>query len=242
MEKFKVDISYDFLSINEDTDSSIHYFEAKSLSDTVKYFVPNDREDSYFCFSTNDDLSDKKVRLIAQKLASAIDKNSVEDIKSLKIEYGKEEGFVAAKKFLNKKCKEIWNVYEPSNVTVPIEAMKVLGITNKPSLDSLLYESVKYFEQDNGVATANIINSILNNKNLNYTIEEIHNYLVSMYKKENCKFNFKTAKYLIEKHNYTLSKLCDLGLNKEFISKVFNELSWKNRIKFRMSGKFFFMF
>ena len=233
MGKITVDLSYDFLSINNiQPELSINFASVKSLYDAVKYFVQNDNENSYFCFSTEEELADKKVRIIAQKLAVAIDKNSVEEVKALKQEYCNDEEFLTAKKFLDKKCKEVWNVYEFKKTVVPYAAMKVLGISNRPSLESLLGNSVKYFEKDNGNTTAIVIESVLNNKNLDYTIEDIHNYLVLINKKEKCKYNLDTAQYFIKKHNYDMAKLQELGFSKEEIFSLLKTMGLTYMVKY----------
>lgn len=230
MGKITVDLSYDFLSFNSaDSESLLDFAPAKTLSDCVKYLELNNC-DSYFCFSTNEDISDKKIRTIAMQLAQAIDNNSVEEIKSLKKEYGNDSEFAKAKKYLDKKCKEVWNVYELKNMTVPYEAMKTLGITNQPSLDSLLFNTVKFFEKDNGNTTAKTIDSILNNKNLKYTIEDIHNYLVLMCKKERCKYNLKTLQYLVEKQNYSAAQLYELGFSQKEIFSLFKMVDIKHKV------------
>lgn len=181
--------------------------------------------------SFNNEISNKKVRQIAQKLAKAVDSNSVEEIKRLKEEFGNEKEFVKAKNFLNDKCKQIWNVYDnPTNV--PKAAMKSLGITNQPTLEFLLDNSVKYFEKDGGNATAKTIESILNNKNMDYTIEDIHKYLLDKYLKEQCNYNPQTVKYLIQKHNYDVVKLIQLGIDKDEIKEVLKSIPLKQRVKY----------
>ena len=233
MGKITVDLSYDFLTVNNYVqDISIDFAPVKSLCDAVKYLIPNVNENVYFMFCANDDLADKKVLIIAQKLAKAIDKNSVEEVKALKKEYENDIEFAKAKKYLDQKCKEVWNVYETKNVTVPYAAMKTLGITNRPSIDFLLKESVKYFENDNGTTTVDIIKSVLKNKKLDYTIGDIHDYLVCMNKKEKCKYNFNTVKYLIENHNYNSVQLSELGFNKDELANIFKKLGFKNKVKF----------
>ena len=62
--------------------------------------------------SINDDLSDKLTCKIVTELASAIDKNDVIKVKELKQQYQDKKEFVKAKDFLNKKCKEVWDVFE----------------------------------------------------------------------------------------------------------------------------------
>ncbi len=181
--------------------------------------------------SYNSELSDKKVRKIAQKLAKAVDSNSVEEVKRLKEEFRNEKEFVKAKKFLNDKCKQIWNVYDnPTNV--PKAAMKSLGITNQPTLEFLLDNCVKYFEKDGGNATAKTIESILNNKNMDYTIEDICKYLIDKNSKEGCNYNPQTVKYLIQKHDYDVEHLIQLGVSKDEIKEILKSVPLKQRVKY----------
>ena len=114
----------------------------------------------------NEDLSDKLTCQIATELAKAIDNNAVFEVKRIKQKYQDTKEFAPAKEFLNKKCKQIWDVFENKNtkMDVPYEAMKVLGISNQPSLDVLLADSLKYYEKDNGSTTVDIILKILSNK------------------------------------------------------------------------------
>lgn len=161
---------------------------------------------------TYDELFDSKTRTIAQELAQALNQNSVERIKELKYIYSDCKEFVKAKKVLDKKCKEVYNPFENPN-NMPVEAMKSLGITNQPSLEFLLGDSVRYFEKTNGSMTAQIIENTLNNKNLEYTMADIHAYLARLHKKEGCNYNPNTITYLINKQNYNKEKLTELGIN-----------------------------
>lgn len=213
----------------------------KTLSACVSYLNNlNDIEQNLsgnFVFGNvvlNEELFNKKVRYIAEELAAAIDSNCVWKIKKLKKEYGYEEEFIKAKKFLNKKCKEVWNVYKTTDkiLNVPQEAMKTLGITNHPDLETILGNSVKYYEKDGGNSTAGIINLILNNKNLDYTMKDIHQFLKNKYKTERCHYNFYTTRYLIVQHKYNNEELYDLGIEKSTIEKVFQELSLFEKCKF----------
>ncbi|MBP3821656.1 hypothetical protein J6G99_08455 [bacterium] len=180
----------------------------------------------------NDELYDYKVREIVQKLANALDNNSIQEIKSIKFEYGATKDFVKAKKFIEYNCKKVWNVFDDEKISVPTEAMKCLGITNQPDLDFILGNYLKYFEKDESPLIANIITSTLKNQNLNYTLEDIHKYLVKMNKKENCHYNFKTVEYLIKEHNYKKPQLSELGIDEETIKKAFKNLSVANKLKF----------
>lgn len=173
-------------------------------------------------------------RTIAQKLARAIDKNSPFEIKKLKKEYGNLKEFSDAKKFLNKKCKEVWNVYEPIK-NVPYAAMKALGITNEPELEFLLGSSIKYYEQDNSDTTSYIISSILKNKNLSYTMEKIHSYLKDKHIKNGCKYNLKTVEYLISEQNYNREQLEELGADTKIISQALKNLPLKIRANFEIN-------
>ena len=176
-------------------------------------------------------LYDSIERKITEELAIAIDQNNVQRVKYLKSKYGELKEFKNAKEFLNKKCKEIWNVYEPIN-NLPQNAMKTLGITNQPDLDFMLSNSIRYYEKAGSETTSYLIASILKNENLTYTIEDIHKYLKEMNKKQKCKYNFKTIKYLIEKQNYSNEKLKDLGVESDIISAVLKNLPLKYKLNF----------
>ena len=71
--------------------------------------------------------------------------------------------------------------------------MKTLGITNLPSLEFMLDESVRFYENDGGSTTVDIIRSILTNKNLDYTFEDIYEFLLSAHKKYCCDYNLKNC-------------------------------------------------
>lgn len=200
------------------------------LSSTVKYIKCSD------CGGVviNDELTDKKVYEIASQLALAIDKNSVTEVKRIKYEYGDTHEFAAAKDFLNKQCKQVWDVFENKNIEmkVPKEAMKALGITNKPSLESLLNDSIQFFEKDGGSITTNLISLILENKNLDYSFDEIFEYLKTKFRKENCKYNFTTVKYLAEKLDYDMEKVSLLCVDIDLLKKIFDSLSVKEKFKY----------
>ena len=121
-----------------------------------------------------------------------------------------------------KSAKEIWNVFENKNtlIKLPKEAMKALGITNQPSLEFLLGNSIRYYEKDGGNTTSVTIYSILNNKNLDYTIEDVHKFLRTAAIKEKLNFNLNTVKYLITEQNYTKLNLQDLGVEQKVISQA----------------------
>ena len=216
--------------------------EKNSLVSCVKYFDSIENlniETSGQCFGVkkvifNEELSDKNVREIALKLAQAVDKNSVDEIKLLKTEYGSTKEFAVAKSFLNRKCKQIWDVFENKNVELklPYEAMKSLGITNRPDLEFLLLDSLKFYEKDNGSTTVDIIKSILDNKNLNYTFEEIYMFLKKYYNKNRCKYNLKTVSYLVYKLDFSKSELACLGIEEDIIKQVLTNMSIKDRLKY----------
>lgn len=182
--------------------------------------------------SINDDLSDKLTCKIATELANAIDKNDVAKIKQLKQQYQDTKEFVKAKDFLNKKCKEVWDVFENKNtkLNLPYEAMKTLGITNQPSLETLLADSLKYYEKDNGSTTVDVILSILANENINYTFDDVYEYLRKNNKKEKYKYNLITVSYLATKLEYDEMRLSDLGIEQNIVKKLFKSLSVKEKI------------
>lgn len=182
----------------------------------------------------SDCFSDIKMYRLAQELATAIDKNNIDEIKELKALYGDTKDFVKAKKLLNDKCKEVWSVYSSSNA--PKDAMKALGITNQPDLDFILGNSIRHFEKDNGDTTSYIITSTLNNKNMNYTIDDIHEYLIKMNKKEKCNYNFKTVSYLISQHKYDNIKLKELGIDDITIAKALKTLKIGKRAKYYINN------
>jgi hypothetical protein len=176
----------------------------------------------------NPDLSNKLTAKIALELAKAIDKNSVIEVKRLKYKYMSTKEFLYAKNYLDKKCKEVWNVFENKfQNPVPKEALKTLGITNQPSLDFLLADSLKYFEKDNGSTTIDIISSILKNDKINYSFNDIYSYL----KKNKTHYNMKTISYLCEKLEYNVEKLTELGISKLDTRQAMKNLSLKNKIK-----------
>ena len=212
----------------------------KTLLDSVKYFskvndVEQDLVGISFGFENivlNEELSDKKVRHLAEELAVAIDNNCVWRVKDLKKEYGNLKEFSLAKDFLNKKCKEVWNVCDSKIKNIPHDAMKALGITNKPNLETLLGDSVRFYEKDGGNSTAKIIASILDNENLDYSMSDIHKFLKFYNEKEKFNCNLKTIEYLISSQNYDKYRLFDLGVGKFSIYKVYKGLSFKNKCRF----------
>ena len=228
---------YDFSSyINKEAESEIDLGISvpKTLSDSIRYMndVQHIYTDSLIGFTTNGELADKKVRQIAQKLACALDNNSTEEVKNLKSQYGDTPEFLKAKKLLNEKCKTVWSVYEINNENIPHEAMKTLGISNIPSLDFLLGNTIKYFEKDNCQTTIRTIEFILNNKNLNYTIDDIHKYLHN----KNVKLNYNTVRYLVEKHSYDIKKLQELRADKSVIKEALHNLEFKTSAQYHIKN------
>lgn len=189
-----------------------------------------DKYNPYQALFTNENLYNKLERQITQKLAIAIDNNDTDKIRTLKKKYGNLEEFKSAKNYLNKKCKEIWNVYEPIK-SLPKEAMKCLGITNQPDLDFIFENSLKFFEKDDSETTSYIISSTLKNPNLNYDINDIHKYLKEKNIKSKCKYNFKTVKYLIKEHNYNKDQLNDLGVEINVLKKALEGLPFRYKLK-----------
>lgn len=181
----------------------------------------------------NDELADSKVYKIASELALAIDKNNSSDVKRIKFLYADTDEFSAAKDFLNKLCKEVWDVIENKNkkMDVPKEAMKALGITNKPSLDFLLGDCLKNFERENDDTTAKIISSILENPNLDYTPNDIFEYLKTNYEKKRYKYNFATIKVLAENNGYNLYKLGIITSDGKQMKKYYKSLPLSKKIK-----------
>jgi len=179
-----------------------------------------------------DDLRNEKVRTLIYELANAIDKNSGEEVRILKNLYGTSKEFAAAKKFLNKKCKEVWDVSDNRKVKMhlPQKAMKVLGITNKPDLDFLLMNSLKYFEKENSEATANIINSVLKNVNLDYSLNDICEYLKQAHQRKIFEYNVHTVKFLARSLDFNRKKLESLGISNRQINNIFKELPLKEKI------------
>ena len=184
------------------------------------------------------DLPDRKAMNIALKLAYAIDRDSVNDIRYLKSKYGSEKEFISAKEYLNRKAKQVWDVFENRNkkINVPQKSMKALGITNLPSLSFMLDESVKYYEKDGGSTTVDIIRSILTNKNLSYTFDDIYEYLFSAHKKYCVEYNLKTVTYLIQWLDCDVKKLSALGIEDKTIKMALESFSFKAKLKYLFKG------
>ncbi len=180
------------------------------------------------------DLPDKKAMDIALKLAQAIDKDCVNDVKYLKNKYGNDKEFSSAKEYLNRKAKQVWDVFENrnKNMNVPRNSMKTLGITNIPSLNFMLEESVRFFENDGGSTTVDVIRSILTNKNLNYSVDDIYEYLLFAHKKHCCDYNLKTVTYLITLLDCDTRKLSALGVEDKTIMTALQSFSLKAKLKY----------
>lgn len=226
------DILNDIFSTNENMNNTFVKNEkcGKSLAASVGSFKTN----PFGVLVFDCDLPDRKAMDIAVKLAVAIDKDSVNDIKYLKSKYGLEKEFVFAKEYLNRKAKQVWDVFENRNkkMTVPRQSMKTLGITNLPSLEFMLGESVKYFEKDGSSTTVDIICSILANKNLEYTFDDIYEYLLLAQKKYCCEYNLKTVTYLIQQLDCDLKKLSALGIEENTIKMALESFSLRTKLKY----------
>lgn len=230
------DICDEIFSICENTSNGLAKSEknTKSLASSVNSFKTN----PFGVLILDCDLPDRKAMDIALKLAYAIDRDSVNDIKYLKSKYGAEKEFVSAKEYLNKKAKQVWDVFENRNkkINVPTKSMKALGITNLPSLAFMLDESVKYYEKDGSSTTVDIIRSILTNKNLNYTFDEIFEYLISAHKKYCVEYNLKTVTYLIQWVDCDVKKLSKLGIDDKTIMRALEEFPLKAKLKYLLKG------
>lgn len=169
----------------------------------------------------------EKLRSLIFELAKAIDTNSISEIKRLKSIHGNTTEFAQAKSFLDKKCKEVWNVFnnKKSKLKIPVEAMKTLGISNQPTLDFLFENSLKYFEKENSTTTADIIKSTLSNDNINYTYDDIAYYLKSSHQKCIFEYNLNTVKFLAIYTNFNRAKLDFLEINEQQIKGIFKSLT-----------------
>lgn len=178
-------------------------------------------------------LRTEKVRNIIFELAKAVDANSELEVKRLKVKYGDTKEFAQAKVFLDRKCKELWNVFDNKNhkLIIPKLAMKTLGISNQPSLDFLFEDSLKYFEKENSTTTADIIISVLNNNNIDYTFDDILKYLKTMHKKKVFDYNLHTVKFLAQKLNFDKNQLNNIEITKEQIDSIFKKLSLSEKIR-----------
>lgn len=200
----------------------------KSLASKIYYFDIKGNS-----FLLNSELTDRKTCQIAMALAKAIDNNSVSEIKRLKFEYGDSKEFLQAKNYLNTKCKEVWDVFadKGKRFAIPKEAMKALGITNQPTLEFLLGDSIKYYEKDNGTTTVDIILSILANENLSYTLEDIYSFLQKSYQKGESKFNLITVSYLASRLDYNYEKLAKIGVENKLYRQILVKLPIKEKLR-----------
>lgn len=226
----------EIFSQNENTLNPYMDYSCKNQASLTSYILKTSGINNYGGFLgviSDEELSNKTVRKIVLELARAIDKNSSDEIKVLKTKYGNMKEFATAKKFLDKKCKKVWDVFEykNKNLNVPKNALKTLGITNQPSLEFLLGDSLKFYEKDNGSTTVDIILSILNNKNLNYEFDDIYKFLKNSYLKSNCKYNLITVSYLAQKLDYNKNQIKSLGIDDDTLKKVFKALPLKSKIK-----------
>lgn len=180
-----------------------------------------------------ENLRNETLRNIIYKLAKAIDANSDIEIKRLKVKYGDTKEFAAAKKFLDKKCKEVWNIFDnrKTKLELPKKAMKTLGISNQPSLDFLFEDCLNYFEKENSTTTVDVIKSILNNVNSDYTLDDILKYLKAKHEKRVFEYNIHTAAYIAKVLDFDKRKLNDMGITKNQICAVFKALSVSEKIK-----------
>lgn len=201
----------------------------KTLLSFVRYLNSNISEYNLL----NCEFCDKKTYEIARQLAIAIDNNSVAEIKRLKYEYGQYPQFAIAKEFLNKKCKILWDVFQckKKRLNVPKDAMKALGITNVPSLKFMLDECLKFYEKDNGSTTVDIILSILNNPNLDYSFDDIFKYLVKRRENFDIKFNMITVAFAAKNLDYNFDKIKTLGVSKDELKVIFKQLPLKEKFK-----------
>jgi hypothetical protein len=120
--------------------------------------------------------------------------------------------------------------------------MRALGITNKPSLEYLLADSLKFYEKDDGSTTVDIIKSILENPNIDYSFDEIFDYLKNVYKKEKCQYNMVTVKYLAQKTNYDKKVLEQIGVDKIYLNKIFRTLSFNDKLKLILKNFLYYNF
>lgn len=217
-----VNESYDLVEEN--------YSCSKSLSSKVNYI---EFDLTGFSF-LNNELSNKTTYKIAKELANAIDKNSVSETKLLKEKYGNTKEFCVAKDYLNKKCKEVWDVFDNKNqkLNPPKDAMKILGITNIPSLDFLLADSVKYYQKSNDSTTVNIIKSIITNPNLDYSFADVYKYLKQKHMKEKCNYNFITVKFLASELDYNQYMLTYVGVDKNLMKEIYKSFSFISKLKY----------
>jgi hypothetical protein len=240
---------FDTLSIDENIFDS-NFSETENFGGFVFEFKSNKKTNSSliscvnsfymskdFGWIFNNEFSNKKALKIALQLASAIDKNSPKEIQELKLKFGDSKEFAQAKNFLNKQCKQVWNI-DNSNKTLPKEAMKALGITNKPSLEFFFEDSLKLYEKENGSTTVEIIKMILKNKNLEYSFEDICKFLKLYSNKNNYKLNDITATYLLKEFDYNKSKLLEFNISEEQLKNIIKTFPILTQIKIFLKNSF----
>ena len=180
-----------------------------------------------------ENLRNEKLRRIIYELAKAVDSNSDLEVKRLKAKYGNTKEFAQAKTFLDKKAKEIWNIFNNRKIKLqlPQKAMKALGISNQPSLDFIFEDSLKYFEKENSTTTVDIIKSVLSNINANYTFEDILKYLKTQHEKCRFEYNPNTVKFLATSLKFDKHALNNLGISRKQINNIFKTLTPIEKIK-----------
>lgn len=228
-------VNFDYSMLSEDNAVLGTAFNGgQSLASCVSSF----RTNPFGVLILDCDLPDRKAMDIAVKLAMAIDKNSPEEVRFLKAQYGSTKEFASAKEYLDRKAKQVWDVFynRDKKMRVPKEAMKTLGVTNLPSLEFMLGDSVRLFEKDGSSTTVDTIRSILTNKNLDYTFEDIYKYLLFAHKKYCCFYNLKTVTYLIEWLDCDVEKLAALGVDDETITKALQAFSFTAKLKYLFKG------
>ena len=156
-------------------------------------------------------------------------------LKYLKNKYGAEKEFSSAKEYLNRKAKEVWDVFENRDkcISVPRNSMKALGITNLPSLEFMLGDSVKYFESDGGTTTVDIIRSILTNKI--YIIQSMIFMIICCLRTKNTAviIILKTVTYLNKQLlDCDVKKLSALGIEEKTIMTSLQSFSLKAKLKY----------
>ena len=177
------------------------------------------------------DFSNRKVYNLALRLARALDNNSPNDIKFLKMQYGATQEFLLAKDFLDRKCKQIWDVFDKdfNPDKVPYEAMKMLGISNKQPIGFYLENFLTYFEKDGGTTTVDIINSLIQNTHSGYTFDDIYDYFKATRRKY--KFNQITIAFLASKLDYNQKELLKVGVEKSDLRVFYKNLPILRKIQ-----------
>ncbi len=76
----------------------------------------------------------------------------------------------------------------------------------------------------------------MTNKNLDYTFEDIYEYLLFAHKKYCCFYNLKTVTYLIEWLDCDVEKLAALGVDDKTITKALQAFSFTAKLKYLFKG------